>query len=91
MTNDEVNESLVLNKLNNEGLVWCEMTLDSKLDLGIDSLHMKGVLKNIKELGIKFINEGYCFTYADNRYNLRVVECRDKRLMVVSDLTPMGY
>ena len=84
-------ENYVLDKLNEEGLVWCEMTPDSKLDLGIRSLHSKGIIKSVNELEITFMNEGYCFTYADNRYNLRVVQCSDRRFALVSDLTTMGY
>lgn len=35
-------------------------------------LRDNGILTDLNKLGIKFINESYFFTYADNRFNLKV-------------------
>jgi len=91
MPDYKLNENLVLNELNEKGVIWSEMKKDSELNLGIASLYLRRVIKGLNDLGIKFINESYCFTYADNRYNVRVVQLSDKSLMVVSDLTPKSF
>lgn len=43
----------------------------------VDELVKDGEIKSIADLGIKFFNEHYIYTRADNRYNLTVEKAKN--------------
>lgn len=73
----------IINQIEEHGYFWYEPKIWSKeLDEELTNLTQSGVITTIDKLGIKFINESYCFTYADNRFKLQVKTSGNTSMLV---------
>jgi len=64
-------EQILLDRIDKETHVWSDQFSNDEVK-ALQSLVAKDLVKSIKDLNIKFMNESYCFTRSDNRYNLYV-------------------
>ena len=80
-----MNKLEILTEIDIKGFIW-----DRDGDDEIIKLYLEGVICSVGDLGIRFMNQDYCFTYTDNRYHVRVFHETPNLSYIVSDLTKIN-
>ncbi len=68
-----MNKEELLSVIDAIGFIWVDKLCINSYKF-INELQEEGIITSLKELNIDFMNNSYCYTRSDNRYNCKIIE-----------------